>query len=103
MNEWQIAISLGQLMGTVGALVWFTRGIKAELEKFKQEHYEQIQKLQNSHIEKFEKLREEHYQFREEIAKEYLRREEWLINHNKLEARIEKHFEKIEELIRKKG
>ena len=31
MTEWQIALSLGQLVGTVGTLVWVTKSLKEEL------------------------------------------------------------------------
>jgi len=114
MDELRVGLTIGQIAGTVGAVWLFVRGFKAEFEKFRQEHYaqieriqerltEEIQKLQDSHAAKIEKIQREHYRLREEIAREYLRREEWLINHNKLEAKIEKHFEKIEELLRKKG
>ncbi|WP_456463480.1 hypothetical protein [Persephonella sp.] len=89
MSEWQVAISIGQLIGTVGALVWFTRSLKADL-----------QKLQDNHNKKIEKLQEKHYQLREEIAGNYLRRDEWLSHHNKLEAKLDRRLDEIERLIR---
>ena len=91
MNEWQVAISIGQLIGTVGALVWFTRGLKMDL-----------QELQQNHNERLEKMQEQHYQLREEIAYKFIRRDEWLAFNNKFEAEIKKHLERIEELIRSK-
>ena len=91
MNEWQIAVSIGQLIGTVGALVWFTRGLKTDL-----------QELQQNHNERLEKMQEQHYQLREEIAYKFIRRDEWLAFNNKFEAEIKKHLERIEELIRSK-
>ncbi len=113
MDELRVGLTIGQIAGTMGAVWLFVRGFKAEFEKFRQEHYQQIEhiqeglreeikKLQDSHTAKIEKIQKEHYRLREEIAREYLRKEEWLINHNKLEAKIEKHFEKIEELLREK-
>ena len=92
MTEWQVAISIGQLIGTVGALVWFTRSLKSDL-----------QKLQDNHNKKIEKLQEKHYKLREEIAGNYLRRDEWLSHHNKLEANINKRLDRIEELLKGDG
>jgi len=91
MHEWQIALSIGQLIGTLGTLVWFTRGLKADL-----------QKLQQTHNEKLEKMQEQHYQLREEIAYKFIRRDEWLAFNNKFEAEIKKHLERIEGLLRSK-
>jgi hypothetical protein len=84
-----LGISFGQLIGTVGALVWFTRGLKADL-----------QKLQEQYSGRLEKIQEQHYRLREEIAEKYLKRDEWLSHHNKLEAQITRKLERIEELLR---
>ncbi|SNZ08296.1 hypothetical protein SAMN06265182_1257 [Persephonella hydrogeniphila] len=88
MTEWQVAISIGQLIGTVGALVWFTRSLKSDLST-----------LQNTHNKKIEDLQKEHYKFREEVADKYLKRDEWLAYHNKTEAKMEREFEEIKKLI----
>jgi len=88
MSEWQIAINIGQLIGTVGALVWFIRSLKMDLSK-----------LQDNHNKRLEDLQEKHYKLREEIADKYLKRDEWLAYHNKTEAKMEREFEEIKKLI----
>jgi len=111
MSDLQIVFSLGQLIGTVGVLGIFVRNFKTEFERFRQEHYQQIERikeslandikeLQSYHAEKLETLQKEHYRLREELAAKYLRRDEWLSHHNKLEAQTMKKLEKIEELLR---
>ncbi len=107
MSDLQIVFSVGQLVGTVGVLAVFVKGLKAEFEKFRQEHYqhlenlrEQIRTLQDHHADKLENLQREHYRLREEVAEKYLRRDEWLSHHNKLEAQMIKKLERIEELLR---
>ena len=91
MSEWQVAISIGQLIGTVGALVWFTKGLKSDLSK-----------LTDESNKKMEEITEKHYRLREEIAGNYLRRDEWLSHHNKLEAKLDKRLDEIESLLREK-
>jgi hypothetical protein len=98
MNEWQIAVSIGQLIGTVGALVWFTRGLKSDIQGLQGN----LQELQQNHNERLERMQEQHYQLREEIAYKFIRRDEWLAFNNKFEAEIKKHLERIEELLRSK-
>ena len=111
MNEWQVGLTLGQIIGTIGAIGLFVRNFRAEFERFRQEHYQQIETikdslreeikgLQDAHANKLEHLQKEHYRLREEIAEKYLRRDEWLSHHNKLEAQMLKKLEKIEELLR---
>lgn len=89
MSEWQVAISLGQVIGTVGAIMIFIRSIKTDLSK-----------LQENHNKRLETLQKEHYEFREKVAGEYLRRDEWLSHHNKLEAKLDKRLDEIEKLLR---
>jgi len=111
MNEWQVGVTIGQILGTLGAIGLFVRNFKAEFEKFRQEHYKQIEgirdslrneikTLQSSHANKLENLQREHYRLREEIAEKYLKRDEWLSHHNKLEAQMMRKLERIEELLR---
>jgi len=114
MSEWQVGVTIGQILGTLGAIGLFVRNFKAEFEKFRQEHYKQIESirdslrdeiktLQDSHAGKLESLQREHYRLREEIAEKYLKRDEWLSHHNKLEAQLTKKLETIEELLRRGG
>jgi len=88
MNEWQIAVSIGQLIGTVGALIWFTRGLKADFQKFQDEHNKQL-----------EKMKEKHDKLREELLRDYLRKDEFIVLNNKLEATMKEKFDELKELI----
>ncbi len=89
MNEWQAGLTIGQIAGTLAAMWLFVRSFKAEFERFRQEHYNKLEILQK-----------EHYRLREEIAEKYLKRDEWLSHHNKLEAQTIRKLERIEELLR---
>lgn len=89
MDSWQIAFSLGQTVGTLAAVMWIVKSLRSDLDKSKEDYYK-----------KMEEVNEKHYKLREEMAGSYLRRDEWLSHHNKLEAKLDKKLDEIKELIR---
>ena len=96
MSEWQIAFNIGQLIGIAGVLTFMIKGIRQDLKQITKD----FSALQDTHNKRIENLQEKHYKLREEIAGNYLRRDEWLSHHNKLEAKLDKRLDEIERLIR---
>ncbi len=73
--------------------------LKQELSSKQESLDRKLEELQEHHNKQLQNLQEKHYQFREEVAVNFLKRDEWFILHNKLEAKLEKKFDKLEELI----
>jgi len=88
VNEWQVGLVVGQLVGTVGVLMWFLRSLDKKFQSLDRKLQQDVKEVSRD----VDNLQKQHYALREEIAKEYLRKDEWLAFHNKLEAKIEKLF-----------
>jgi len=88
---WQIGIAVGQLLGTIGIFYFLINNIKNEL-------FRMIDKIERQD-EKITNLIEKFYEHKEEISEKYLKKEDWIIIHNKMEAEIKMEIKKILEKL----
>lgn len=94
----------------VGNAIWIARTVKElknhqeqieeKLTNLQKDLKDDIMRLQEANNKKLEQIQEKHYQLREEVAVKFLKRDEWFMLHNKLEAKLEKKLDRLENLLR---
>jgi|GEM_PF-6421186 predicted nucleic acid-binding Zn-ribbon protein len=91
----QIVFGAGSLSITVAVLWTAVKTIQSKLAKLEDRFSRFELKLEKN----LKELEEKHYGLKAEIAEKYLRRDEWLAHHNKMEAGLKTEIKELKELL----
>ena len=91
----QFALGAGSVSVIIAVLWTAMKSIQSKLSKLEDRFSGFEESLEKS----LKELEEKHYALKAEIAEKYLKRDEWLAHHNKMEAGLKNEIKELKELL----